>query len=209
MLFLDDAIVAGAGASIISSIRADVVTANVPISIFTDATEGKFQEIADTTPHVRLVRKPFTAQTLVNHVREICFGEEGLEKTSALVAEAKVLVIEPDQDLLEWIEVALHRKKIAFHATTRIEEAVEAARQHAPDVVLIDIDGMPNAQERLANLRGMTEMTASSFYVLSGIASADSAPPAGIDGILTKPFTAAQLLELVHQGRGAAAHKIT
>ncbi len=90
------------------------------------------------------------------------------------------------------------------------EEAVEAARRHGAQLVLLDID-MPRVDgiEACRRLRSRPETSRATIVMLTAAAGEEAqreAERAGADLFLTKPFSPLDLLRLVDDlGPGAAA----
>lgn len=90
------------------------------------------------------------------------------------------------------------------------EEAVEAARRHGAQLVLLDID-MPRTDgiEACRRLRAQDETAGATIVMLTAAAGEEAqreAERAGADLFLTKPFSPLELLRLVDDlGPGTAA----
>jgi two-component system phosphate regulon response regulator PhoB len=118
---------------------------------------------------------------------------------------ARVLVVEDDADLREILAYNLGRVGHGVTAVGRGREALRAAREHAPDVVLLDLmlPDMPGVDVCKALRREPGTSAARILFVTA----AEPMDPAevlelGADDCVTKPFSIGDLLLRVQAGVG-------
>jgi two-component system KDP operon response regulator KdpE len=107
----------------------------------------------------------------------------------------RVLVVDDDPRLLRALDITLHARGYQVTTSTDGREALAAAAEREPDIILLDL-GLPDIDgtDVIHALRGWT---ATPIVVLSGRAgSADkiAALDAGADDFVTKPFRVDELL---------------
>ena len=112
-----------------------------------------------------------------------------------------VLVADDDPDILSIVSMSLETQGYTVHKATNGREAVDLAKQHHPDLVLMDMM-MPivSGYEAVAEIKA-DEATRDIIIVgLSAKAMAtdmERATDVGIDAYITKPFRIAQVLTVV------------
>jgi two-component system cell cycle response regulator DivK len=116
------------------------------------------------------------------------------------VAKA-ILVADDDPDILSIVSMSLETQGYTVHKATNGREAVDLARQHHPDLVLMDMM-MPivSGYEAVSELKADATTRDITIVGLSAKAMAtdmERATDVGIDGYITKPFRIAQVLTVV------------
>jgi two-component system, cell cycle response regulator DivK len=116
------------------------------------------------------------------------------------VAKA-VLVADDDPDILSIVSMSLETQGYTVHKATNGREAVDLAREHHPDLILMDMM-MPvvSGYEAVGELKADASTGDIVIVGLSAKAMATDmarATEAGIDGYITKPFRIAQVLSVV------------
>jgi len=112
-----------------------------------------------------------------------------------------ILVADDDPDILSIVSMSLETQGYTVHKASNGREAVDLAREHHPDLILMDMM-MPvvSGYEAVGELKA-DEVTKDIVIVgLSAKAMAtdmERAADAGIDGYITKPFRIAQVLSVV------------
>jgi CheY-like chemotaxis protein len=112
-----------------------------------------------------------------------------------------ILVADDDPDILSIVSMSLETQGYTVHKATNGREAVDLARAHHPDLILMDMM-MPvvSGYEAVGELKA-DEATKDIVIVgLSAKAMAtdmERANEVGIDGYITKPFRIAQVLSVV------------
>lgn len=114
-----------------------------------------------------------------------------------------ILVADDDPDILSIVSMSLETQGYLVHKATNGREAVDLAREHHPDLILMDMM-MPvvSGYEAIGELKA-DDMTRDIVIVgLSAKAMAtdmERATDVGIDGYITKPFRIAQVLATVEK----------
>jgi CheY-like chemotaxis protein len=112
-----------------------------------------------------------------------------------------ILVADDDPDILSIVSMSLETQGYTVHKATNGREAVELARQHHPDLILMDMM-MPvvSGYEAIGELKADASTKDIVIVGLSAKAMAtdmERATDVGIDGYITKPFRIAQVLSVV------------
>jgi CheY-like chemotaxis protein len=116
------------------------------------------------------------------------------------VAKA-ILVADDDPDILSIVSMSLETQGYTVYKAANGREAVDLARQHHPDLVLMDMM-MPvvSGYEAVSELKADQSTRDIRIVGLSAKAMAtdmERATDVGIDGYITKPFRIAQVLSVV------------
>ena len=112
-----------------------------------------------------------------------------------------ILVADDDPDILSIVSMSLETQCYTVHKATNGREAVDLARQHHPDLILMDMM-MPvvSGYEAVSELKADATTKEIVIVGLSAKAMAtdmERATDVGIDGYITKPFRIAQVLTVV------------
>ena len=112
-----------------------------------------------------------------------------------------ILVADDDPDILNIVSMSLETQGYTIYKATNGREAVDLAKQHHPDLVLMDMM-MPvvSGYEAVVELKADAATRDITIVGLSAKAMAtdmERATDVGIDGYITKPFRIAQVLTVV------------
>lgn len=114
-----------------------------------------------------------------------------------------ILVADDDPDILGIVSMSLETQGYTVYKATNGREAVDSAREHLPDLVLMDMM-MPvlSGYEAVCELKA--DATTRDIPVVGLSAKAmttdmERASGAGVDGYITKPFRIAQVLAVVQE----------
>ena len=112
-----------------------------------------------------------------------------------------VLVADDDPDILSIVSMSLETQGYTVYKATNGREAVDLAKAHHPDLVLMDMM-MPivSGYEAVGELKADPTTRDITIVGLSAKAMAtdmERATDVGIDGYITKPFRIAQVLTVV------------
>ena len=112
-----------------------------------------------------------------------------------------ILVADDDPDILSIVSISLETQGYTVYKAANGREAVDLARQHHPDLVLMDMM-MPvvSGYEAVTELKADASTHDITIVGLSAKAMAtdmERATDVGIDGYITKPFRIAQVLSVV------------
>ncbi len=114
-----------------------------------------------------------------------------------------ILVADDDPDILSIVSMSLEAQGYTVHKATNGREAVDLARKHHPDLMLLDMM-MPelSGYEAVGELKADPETRDIVIIGLSAKAMAsdmERATDAGIDAYITKPFRIAQVMAAVEE----------
>ena len=112
-----------------------------------------------------------------------------------------ILVADDDPDILSIVSMSLETQSYTVYKATNGREAVDLAREHHPDLILMDMM-MPvvSGYEAVSELKADPSTKDITIVGLSAKAMAtdmERATDVGIDGYITKPFRIAQVLTVV------------
>ena len=112
-----------------------------------------------------------------------------------------ILVADDDPDILSIVSMSLETQGYTVYKAANGREAVDLARQHHPDLILMDMM-MPvvSGYEAVTELKAEQSTRDITIVGLSAKAMAtdmERATDVGIDGYITKPFRIAQVLSVV------------
>ena len=112
-----------------------------------------------------------------------------------------ILVADDDPDILSIVSMSLETQGYSVFRATNGREAVDLAKTHHPDLVLMDMM-MPivSGYEAVAEIKADPATHDITIVGLSAKAMAtdmERATDVGIDGYITKPFRIAQVLTVV------------
>lgn len=114
-----------------------------------------------------------------------------------------ILVADDDPDILSIVSMSLEAQGYTVHKATNGREAVDMAREHHPDLMLLDMM-MPelSGYEAVGELKGDPATRDIPIVGLSAKAMAsdmERATDAGMDGYITKPFRIAHVVAAVEE----------
>ncbi len=112
-----------------------------------------------------------------------------------------ILVADDDPDILSIVSMSLETQDYTVYKATNGREAVDLARQHHPDLILMDMM-MPVLSGYEAVVELKADATTKDIVIVGLSAKAmatdmERATDVGIDGYITKPFRIAQILSVV------------
>jgi CheY-like chemotaxis protein len=112
-----------------------------------------------------------------------------------------ILVADDDPDILSIVSMSLETQGYTVHKASNGREAVDLARQHHPDLILMDMM-MPvvSGYEAVAELKadaGTRDIVIVGLSAKAMATDMERATDVGIDGYITKPFRIAQVLTVV------------
>jgi DNA-binding response OmpR family regulator len=127
----------------------------------------------------------------------------GLFKTKKKTANATILVVDDEADLLSTIQARLKWKKFNVLTALNSREGLEIAASKKPDLILLDTN-MPvmNGLEMLAQLRENPELKNTPVIMVTAVCEAHDIAAASSFGIvdyITKPFDFTELTEKISE----------
>ena len=112
-----------------------------------------------------------------------------------------ILVADDDPDILSIVSMSLETQGYTVYKATNGREAVDLAKQHHPDLILMDMM-MPvvSGYEAVSELKadaGTRDIVIVGLSAKAMATDMERATDVGIDGYITKPFRIAQVLSVV------------
>ncbi len=169
--------------------------------------EGPRREDTHQVPvSVPILAKPFAPARLLAMARHVLGQAESSDETidsawrsTARADKGLVLAISHDGDLLDWLSMALSRRKFACVCVSDLERARERVKDRLPDVILADLDGTDGAS---GSFLGMAIQFArecgAPLCIMTGLPSEYWGLAAGEElPLLRKPFSVKELAEVV------------
>lgn len=192
-----------AGQSTLPMLRQQPDTGDLPVVVATAEKPARLREMGRLWPHVTFLPKPFNVVTLVERLLEASGKVAPVNRPepadSMPVKIPRVLVVDADTGLLEWVEIALRKRSIACYCAQTMPQALELAQKEPPDVIFLDID-VPAADEgTLRILRTRRDPgPRAPLYLMTGISRHGAPEGIPADGELIKPFNIEEMAAIVH-----------
>ncbi len=204
VILFDEAFSDVAGTATLTGLRENPVTINIPVIVFSCDDARNKPQAADL-PDVHLMVKPFEAVDLLNRIREVCLGQMLVPEQPHVqldVQQPKALIIDPDPDLLEWVETALRLRGVVGIVASAPQEGLALAIKNPVDAIFMDIDSPPSSVSRkLAVFREVEATRHVPIHIMTGLLPIGHAQPEGTDGALKKPFAIDEMVRLIHEAR--------
>lgn len=194
-----------AGEVSISLLRRNLSTQHVPILVCTGEPPSRYAELAERWPALHFLHKPFSPADLAGALGELAGSpaQPGAPASTlrdpADAHRARVLVVDPDPGLLEWVETAFSNRNVLCFCATTLAGALQLVEKEPPNVVFVDIDAPgSHALEQVAAFCHAEGVAGKPVYVMTGTRDA-VAMENGFRGVLRKPFGIRDMLALVPQ----------
>jgi len=200
------------GESTVGLLRNDPVCNSLPIIICSEEGPEQLGALGTVWEGLSFIHKPFTAAELIDGIRgAMPAGGEAAAPAAADTrrqeVHPRVLVVDNDPGLLEWVETALRLRHVPCYCATGPENAAKLLHREQADVIFVNVD-VPNSdpEEQVAPLRSAGKGSATPIYVMTGLPGRRTLP-AGAAGVVTKPFSIEELCALIPKAspRHAAA----
>jgi two-component system cell cycle response regulator DivK len=117
------------------------------------------------------------------------------------VVAKSIVVADDDPDILSIVSMSLEAQGYVVHKAANGREAIDLAREHHPDLILMDMM-MPlvSGYEATSELKadpGTKDIPVVGLSAKAMASDMERATDVGIDGYITKPFRIAQVLSVV------------
>jgi len=195
-----------AGEVSLNLLRRNFATAQVPILVCTSELSTRRAELAERWPSVYFLSKPFTPEALALQLGDWqSQGKDSDGDTLALRSNApeyraRVLVVDSDPGLLEWLETAFAAREILCYCAATVPAALRMLAKDPPNVIFVDIDAPGSqAMEQVRTLSHAPGIEGKPVFVMTGTREALTQEN-GICGVLRKPFGFREMLALVPLG---------
>lgn len=195
----------------ISAFRGQPAVSDTPIIICTDRDVADDLDPEAMRPGVHSLEKPFGAVALARAIRHACFGEAAPVRvrhggaTLDVSAGRRVLIIDNDASMLEWIELALTRRSIACCCAPDPAHGLELVGEIPPEVVFLDIDVPETKMQDCLDAIRAAEVTRDAPIIVMTGAPQKKGALQNVAGVLHKPFTVEEMVEVI-QNNAVTAH---
>ena len=194
-----------AGPHTMGQLRQHPATSGIPVIGLTGEESSRAQGIAGLLHEVHFVMKPFSGEDLMSNVHRVCCGE-GIPAVARAMdvsqEEPRVLIVDPDPDLSEWLTTALELRGISCYAVRDVKEGIAYARRAPPDVILFDADAPAVNPQRGPAMFRENELTRDvPICIMTGSIPEESAAWEGVTARLRKPFSAHELMRVIDELR--------
>jgi len=204
IILLNDTVNDVAGLNTLTLLRQNLTTDTVPVIAFSGESGERLREAGSIWGDIHFVSKPFSAQDLADALHLVC-NADGISPDYVLRSRngdgssvlAKILVVDSDPGLLEWVETALERRQILAYCATDLAQAKQLILSEAPEIVLVDVD-VPGVSvaEVLEDLLPENRDQRVPVYIMTGLPQRTKIPE-DVTGYLRKPFNTEDLIALV------------
>lgn len=125
----------------------------------------------------------------------------GLFKPKKKTAQAKILIVDDETDIVNTVQYRLESCKYEVITASNGQEGLEKATMEKPDLILLDIN-MPimDGHEMLERLRSRPDLKSTPVIMLTAYsdrADVSKAAELGISNYVTKPFDFTDLTEKI------------
>ncbi|HPU97838.1 MAG TPA: PAS domain S-box protein, partial [Candidatus Hydrogenedentes bacterium] len=207
LILIDEAQGDVLGEKTLRILRSQDELVDVPVLIWTMESGESRRDALIRWPGTAFLLKPFLAEELLKAAAGLLVpGQEPVEVQAGDTDSRTGFVVVVDQDpgMLEWLEMALQRKKIGCYGVSSPRDALDAFRTVRPDAVFLDGD-IPQAdlQELIFRIRSVPGMDSMPIYLITG-SDMPSDLATRVQGVLVKPFSLEEVLQRIELARNAA-----
>ncbi|MFO7974979.1 MAG: PAS domain S-box protein [Candidatus Hydrogenedentota bacterium] len=151
---------------------------------------------------VEILEKPFHAQEFFWKVHRMLGNAEVVSEMSEAVtktpaessAQLMNAIVEPDRDLLEWLQTALSIRGIETLYFANAEEALARLEHEGARMLLLDIDGLSG--EQFTRFKQYVQHTHTPMCAITG-SRPENKNEDIFDAVLIKPFSVEDLVETI------------
>lgn len=210
LILLNDSLNDIAGLTTLNLLRQNLTSDTIPVIAFSGASGERLREADNLWGDIYFVSKPFKAQDFADALHVVCNDDEGgfeggrqTPENDGAGAQAKILVVDNDPGLLEWIDTAMSRRQVLAYCAASPEQALELLQIERPGLMLVDVD-VPGASvsDQLDELLPCAQQNGVPLYVMTGLPQRISMPE-GVAGWIRKPFSTEELMALVEKHAGS------
>ena len=194
------------GFEVLEDLKKDPATAGIPVIIASIVPDAETRGLA--LGATSYISKPFKEQQVLSEVRAVLssLGAGGNGQFN------RVLVVDDDRHIVEWLREALGNSGFTVQGAYNGREALALAREHAPDLILLDLK-MPDMDgyEVIRNLRREQTTRSIPVIVITGSSLDDDYDHVkvlgmGVKHMLTKPFSIETLVEEIKRIEHEMSH---
>ena len=197
-----------AGPNTIGQLRQHPAMSAIPVIGLTDEDTSKGQGMAELLRDVHFIVKPFSAEDLMSSIRRVSRGERVPTTRTVEVSpqEPRVLIVDPDPDLVEWLTAALELRGIVCYGARDVSEALAYARKVAPNVILFDMNAPGLDPQKGPAMFRETEATRDiPICIMTGSVTDKRSPLDGVTVGLRKPFGLDEVMRVIEELRPTPA----
>ena len=197
--------------SAIDKLQEHESTQNIPIVLMTNG-DTYAPELAMCVNPIFSIKKPFALENLASTIkfalRADIFDAEAAKPVHPEwdMRPKRILVADPDRDLLDWLTMGLRLRKFDCQSTNDLRALDDLIHDFQPDIVLLDVDAL-QGRTLPVNFGPNTNTPAKSplFYGLSAIPQSNS-DISNFAGYVKKPFPLDELVAMLGDNCVASVH---
>ena len=198
VVLLDEVVDDLTGRAVVSRLREQPETFHLPAVIFASEQNDSLRSALDS--QVYLLEKPFDANALHTILGAIASGEEpaapGMAGGDGSGSDTRphVLVLDDDEDFLDWMVTAMARRRMSCVCTNTMDALREHFEARTPAAVIIDLDAFGAESDALVALLQSVPANATPRVVGLTAMEMSTRNPIYCDAILKKPFSIEHLV---------------
>lgn len=124
---------------------------------------------------------------------------------TVLASARSVLIVDGSEENREVLRTALERRGCTILAASRLHRGLELARQHRPDVIVLDLELAPCPEELFAPFARETEARGTRLVMLGNVRRGRGEVPGG--EFVAKPYHYGPLIRRIEQLLDAAGRQ--
>jgi PAS domain S-box-containing protein len=206
---IDEAMSEDAATTAISKLQDQESTISLPVILLSNS-ETSADSIGPISNPVYRLRKPFLLVELLR-VLELAFDgerpETALRAQSNVLAggerkRSRVLVLDNDPDLLDWLGAALKRRNIDCACVSETKGLLDLLNNFSPHVVFVDADSGALSEPVVNMLEESCAALGARVYAMTAFRERGAAQN-GFSGFVRKPFSVSDVLSIIGSAAGA------
>ncbi len=190
------------GSAFVTVLQKALDADTVPVLLMKGRNAPLEEGFVDLSGRVETIEKPFRAHELFWKVHRMLGNlhlispllETEMLPPAEPAAEIVHAVVEPDSDLLEWLQIALSIRGIEASYFVDPEDALARIEAHGARTLLLDTDGL--SPQQLMRLKEHAREAHILICAMTG-SQPDEQPADGFDALLTKPFSIDDVVDTI------------
>ncbi|MEA3366314.1 MAG: response regulator, partial [Candidatus Hydrogenedentes bacterium] len=198
------------GAAAVKLLQKALEAEAVPIILMQGRDAFMEEEFVDLSGRVAILEKPFHAHELFWKVHRLLGNAQVFSHLSETESQSTIesgsppmnVVLEPDRELLEWLEMALSIRGMEALYFISPEEALGRLEAQGARTLLLDMDGLSGQQ--FGRLKRVMQDTHIPVCAITG-SQLENQDGDFFDALLTKPFSIEELVEAMTKLNGPSS----